>query len=104
MRPTLGAKTATTRPRSKSEMPREHFRQVASAWCLFMGWLKDNPAPPLAYAAQLQVWAAFLRSEAHLAEGTISGYCWWIRIFLQWLERKNLPLRRLTLPGVDQFT
>ena len=39
--------------------PREHFRQVASAWCLFMGWLKDKPAPPLAYAAQLQVWAAF---------------------------------------------
>ena len=84
--------------------PREHFRQVASAWCLFMGWLKDKPAPPLAYAAQLQVWAAFLRSEAHLAEGTISGYCWWIRIFLQWLRQKGLPLRRLTLPGVDQFT
>lgn len=84
--------------------PRERFRQVASAWCCFMGWLKDKPAPPLAYATQLQVWAEFLRSEAHLAEGTVSGYCWWIRIFLQWLQRKRLPLRRLTLPGIDQFT
>lgn len=70
--------------------PRERFRHVASAWCCFMGWLKDKPAPPLAYATQLQVWAEFLRSEAHLAEGTVSGYCWWIRIFLQWLQRKRL--------------
>ena len=95
------------RQQGRSQNPKwstEHFRQVACAWCSFMGWLKDEPAASLAYAAQLQIWAAFLRSEAHLAEGTISGYCWWIRIFLRWLRRKKLPLRRLTLSGVDKFT
>ena len=84
--------------------PTEHFRQVACAWCSFMGWLKNKPAPPIAYAAQFQAWEAFLRSEAQLAESTISSYCWWIGIFLQWLRQKKLPLRQLTLPGVDKFT
>jgi integrase/recombinase XerD len=99
--------TRRQRQQGRAQNPKwstEHFRQVACAWCSFMGWLKDKPASPFAYAAHLQVWAAFLRSEAHLAECTISGYCWWIRIFLQWLRRKKQPLRRLTLPGVDQFT
>jgi site-specific recombinase XerD len=69
-----------------------------------MGRLKAKPSPPIAYAAQLEAWGACLRSEAQLAEGTISAYCWWIGIFLQWLLQEKLPLRRLTLIGVDRFT
>ena len=84
--------------------PTEHFRQVACAWCSFMGRLKPNPSPPIPDAAQLESWEAFLRSEAQLAECTISGYCWWTGIFVQWLRQEKLPLRRLTLTGVDRFT
>lgn len=69
-----------------------------------MGWLKAKPSPPIAYGTELAAWASFLRSEAQLAEGTISGYCWWIGIFLRWLLQEKLPLRRLTLTGIDSFT
>ncbi len=45
-----------------------------------------------------------MRSEAQLAQGPVSSYCWWIGIFLQGLLQEKLPLRRLTLTGVDRFT
>jgi integrase/recombinase XerD len=84
--------------------PAEHFYRVACAWCSFMGWLKPEPLPPIAYATELAAWASFLRSEAQLSERTIANYCWWIEIFLRWLLQEKLPLRRLTVTGVDRFT
>jgi len=84
--------------------PAEHFLQVACAWCSFLGRLKAEPAPPIPYAAQLEAWRSFLQSEAQLAERTISDYCWWVGIFLQWLLQEKLPLWRLTLTEVDRFT
>ena len=84
--------------------PREHFQQVACAWCSFMGRLKPKPSATAAYAAELESWRSYLRCEAQLAECTISNYCWWVRMFLQWLRQEKRPLRRLTLTGVDRFT
>lgn len=82
----------------------DHFLRVACAWCSFMGSLKTQPPIPILYAAELKVWASFLRSEAQLAEHTISDYSWWIGDFLKWLREENRPLRRLSLTGLDQFT
>jgi site-specific recombinase XerD len=82
----------------------EHFRRVARVWFSFMGWLRAEPSPAIAYAAELEAWESFLRSEAQLAERTISDYRWWIEVFLRWLFQEKLPLRRLTLTGVDRFT
>ena len=84
--------------------PMQQFRQVACAWYSFMGRFEAKPSPPIAYSAELEAWKSFLRSETELAECTISDYCWWIGLFLQWLHQKRLPLRRLTLTGVDRFT
>lgn len=84
--------------------PTEHFRQVAGAWFSYLGWLKAQPLPPVAYAAELAAWRRFLRSEAGLSDATISAYVWWIELFLQWLRHEKRPLHRLTLTGVDRFT
>ena len=84
--------------------PRTHFQQVASAWYSFLGQLKAPPSPSIRYAAELEAWRLFLRSEAQRAECTILDYGWWIRRFLQWLQQEKLLLRRLTVRGVDQFT
>ena len=81
----------------------EHFFRVACTWCSFMGWLKPKASAPIAYATELGAWASHLRSEAQLAEGTVANYCWWIEIFLRWLLQEKLPLRRLTITGVDKF-
>jgi len=84
--------------------PRDNFQQVACAWCSFMGWLEAQPSLALAYAPELEAWQSFLRSEAGLAERTISDYGWWIRVLLRWLSEEKLPLRRLTPTRVDRFT
>ena len=84
--------------------PAAHFQQVACAWFCYLGWLKAQPLPPVAYAAELTAWRRFLRSEAGLSDATISMYVWWIDRFLQWLREEKRPLHRLTLTGVDRFT
>jgi site-specific recombinase XerD len=84
--------------------PKEHFHQVACAWYAFMGRLKPPPLPPIPHAAELEAWRSCLRSEALLAEGTITDYCWWTKRFLQWLQEERRPLRGLTLASVDRFT
>jgi integrase/recombinase XerD len=83
--------------------PAEHFVQVASAWCIFMKWLKKEPAPVPVYASKLDTWAWFLRSEEQFSERTVFNYRWWADAFLQWLEQQEVPLRRLTLTKVDAF-
>jgi hypothetical protein len=40
--------------------PREHFLQVASAWCTFMGWWQEQPRPRAAYHWRIEAWASFL--------------------------------------------
>ena len=69
----------------------------ARAWYSFLGELKTEPPPPIPYAAKLEAWRSFLRSEAQLAECTISDYGWWIRTFLQWLQQEKRRLERLTV-------
>ena len=83
--------------------PAEHFVQVASAWCNFMRWLKEEPAPTPAYAARVDAWAAFLRIEAQLSERTIANYRWWITALLQWLKQQEVPLRQVALSKLDEF-
>ena len=82
----------------------EHFRQVAFDWHSFMGTLKTNLPPRAAYTSKLEAWISFLQVEEQLAQRTISAYRWWINEFLKWLQKENLPLRCLTLTGVDRFT
>jgi len=72
--------------------PAEHFQQIAWAWYSFRGLLKTKPSPPIPCAAALGAWRSFLRSEALLAEGTLAAYCWWTRMFLQWLRKEKRPL------------
>lgn len=99
------ARRQRRRGRAKTlKWPRVHFQQVACTWCSFMGWLEAKPSPALAYAPELEAWQSFLRSEAGLAERTISNYGWWIRVFLRWLSQEKMPLRRLTLTRLDRFT
>ena len=98
------AKRQRRRARAQSlKWPAEHFVQVASAWCRFKGWLKEEPRPTPGYAAQVDAWASFLCSEEGLAATTVANYCWWTRGFLEWLQPHDLPLRRVTLAQVDQF-
>ena len=82
--------------------PAYHFARVARAWCSFMGWLK-KPEPKPFVIPLIRSWAKTLRSEAGLSERTVYGYCWWTTEFLQWLERRGVPLSRVTLASVDAF-
>lgn len=82
----------------------EHFIRVARTWCSFMGWLKIQPPPRIPFCAELKAWTSSLRSEALLAERTISAYSWWIGGFLKWLQEEKLSLRRLSIPTLDRFT
>ena len=98
------ARQQQQRGRAQSVMwPMAHFQQVACSWFSFLGLLKEKAPPPQAYAIELEAWLVFLRTE-DLAPSTISGYGWWVARFLQWLRQEKLPLRRLTLTGVDKFT
>jgi len=81
----------------------EHFVQVASAWCRFMGWLKVEPARVPAYAAKVDAWVAFLRTDEQLSERTISGYRWWATALLAWLKQQGVPLRQLALAQMDEL-
>jgi integrase/recombinase XerD len=83
--------------------PAEHFVQVASAWCLFMKWLKNELATVPAYASKLTAWSSFLRTEEQLSVRTVSNYRWWVTALLQWLERQEIPLRQLALTQMDEF-
>jgi site-specific recombinase XerD len=83
--------------------PAEHFVQVASAWCIFMGWLKEEPVPTPAYASKVNAWASFLRSEEELSESTVSNYRWWVTAFLEWLEQQGVPLRPIAPAKLDEF-
>jgi len=83
--------------------PAEHFLQVASAWCNFMGWLKAEPVLVPTYASTVDSWASFLCSEEQLSERTVSNYRWWVNAFLEWLEQQDISLRQLALPKLDEF-
>ena len=83
--------------------PAEHFVQVATAWCVFMGWLKEEPVPIPAYASKVDAWASFLRTEEQLSERTVSNDRWWATAFLQWLKQQDVPLRQLALAKLDEF-
>lgn len=83
--------------------PRDHFAQVALAWCGFMGWLKREALPRAAHQSKVDAWSCFLGSEEALAPTTVANYCWWAGGFLKWLREKDVPLRQVTLPKVDGF-
>lgn len=83
--------------------PREHFLQVASAWCMFMGWLKEEPRPVAAYRWRVDAWASFLSTQEALSETTVANYCWWSNGFLRWLHEQEVPFREITLAKVDGF-
>jgi len=83
--------------------PREHFLQVASAWCRFMGWLAAEPRPRAPYHWRLEAWACFLGDPEGLSETTAANYCWWASGWLEWLQEQDVPLRRISLVHVDRF-
>ena len=83
--------------------PRDHFLQVASAWCAFMGWLKLEPLPRAAYRSKVDTWASFLNSQEALSPTTVANYSWWASGFLEWLQEQDVPLRQVTLAKVDGF-
>ena len=83
--------------------PREHFLQVASVWCRFMGWLVAEPRPRAPYHWRLEAWASFLGGPEGLAETTVANYCWWASGWLEWLQEQDVPLRRISLVHVDRF-
>jgi site-specific recombinase XerC len=83
--------------------PREHFLQVASAWCKFMGWLPAEPRPSAAYHGRIEAWASFLSGPEGLSETTVANYCWWASDLLEWLQEQNVPLRQISLVQVDRF-
>ena len=68
-----------------------------------MGWLKEEPARAPAYAAKVNAWASFLRTEEQLSEITVSNYRWWVIAFLQWLEQQKIPLRQIAPATLDEF-
>lgn len=82
---------------------REHFLQVASAWCMFMGWLKEEPRPVAAYHWRVDAWVSFLSTQEALSETTVANYCWWSNSFLRWLQEQEVPFREITLGKVDGF-
>lgn len=83
--------------------PMYHFVQKACAWCSFLGWLKEEPQPAQYYAARVDAWTSYLRSEAGLSVRTVYGYRWWITQFFNWLQSQDLLLRRTTLATIDTF-
>ena len=83
--------------------PREHFLQVASAWCTFMGWWQEEPQPRAAYRWRIEAWASFLGGPEGLAETTVANYCWWASDLLEWLQEQDVPLRQITLGQMDRF-
>jgi integrase/recombinase XerD len=83
--------------------PREHFLQVASAWCTFMGWWQEQPRPRAAYRWRIEAWASFLGGPEGLAETTVANYCWWASDLLEWLQEQDVPLRQITLGQMDRF-
>jgi len=83
--------------------PREHFLQVASAWCTFMGWWQEAPRPRAAYRWRIEAWASFLVGPEGLSETTVANYCWWAIGLLEWLQEQNVPLRQITLVQMDRF-
>jgi site-specific recombinase XerC len=83
--------------------PREHFLQVASAWCTFTGWLKEQPRPGAAYQWRIEAWASFLSAQEALSQATVANYRWWASGFLKWLQEEEVPLRHITLVKVDGF-
>lgn len=82
---------------------REHFLQVASAWCTFMGWWQEQPWPRAAYRWRIEAWASFLGGPEGLAETTVANYCWWASDLLEWLQEQDVPLRQITLGQMDRF-
>jgi len=85
------------------QWPESHFVQKGSAWCSFMGRLKEEHRTAPYHAVQTQTWASSLRTEEGLSERTIYGYRWWITKFREWLVQKELPLRLVTPNRVDAF-
>lgn len=86
-----------------TKWPGEHFLQVASAWCRFMGWLNEEPARAAAYRRRIDAWAAFLSIQEALSEITVANYCWWASAFLKWLQQEKMSLRQITVAKVDFF-
>jgi integrase/recombinase XerD len=80
--------------------PREHFVQVACAWCFSFGWLKREPLPVAAYRSKVDAWASFPGSQEALSHSTIGNYAWWASGFLEWLQQEDVPLRQVTLAKV----
>jgi integrase/recombinase XerD len=70
--------------------PREHFLQVASAWCRFMRWLKEEPRPVVAYLWRIDAWVAFLSAHEALSKTTVANYCWWASSLLEWLQEQEV--------------
>jgi len=83
--------------------PREHFLQVATTWCTFMGWLQKEPRPLAAYHWRVDAWASFLGGPEGLSETTVANYCWWAGGLLKWLQEQDVPLRQITLVQMDRF-
>jgi site-specific recombinase XerD len=83
--------------------PADLFYRVACKWCSFMGCLQNEELSRPAHYAQLEAWAAYLRSEEALAEQTVSSYRWWAGRCLQWLDQKGVALRRVTPTWLDRF-
>ena len=83
--------------------PQEHFIQVASAWCRFMGWLPSEPRPRAAYHWRLEAWASFLGGPQGLSPRTVANYGWWARRWLEWVQEQHVPLRQISLVQVDRF-
>ena len=87
-----------TRSRASSE-----FLGYALRWLRFLGRVEEPAVPRHPYAAEIEAFTAWMRTERGLSEKTIYSRCQAVAEFLNRLAGRNVPLAVVEMADVDEF-
>ena len=87
-----------TRSRASSE-----FLGYALRWLRFLDRVEEPAVPRHLYAAEIEAFTAWMRTERGLSEKTIHFRCQAVAEFLNRLARRNVPLAAVEMADVDEF-
>lgn len=98
---TQGRRRYASRPEPKRSG--HYFKQLATSWLRYLGWLKEAaPAVP-PYAPLLEEFCTWMREDRNLAEETIKTKRFHVGTLLRWHDSHGGKFQELGLADVDVF-
>lgn len=87
--------------REASQKARAQFVSGAVSWLNFLGWLDAGAEARHPHGAEVDAFAAWMRSTRGLSETTIQSYCAAADRFFRWLAKRNVPLASVKITDID---